>query len=446
MLSLLPIPQRSLNHPRQEIFLSSHSSGHGTATSTPTRTSATPPPPLWRNRDFVLIASGQAVSDVGTQVSHLAFPLLLLLLTGSPALAGLVGAARTIPYFLMALPAGALVDRWNRRTVMLVCDTGRALSLGSIPLAAAFNMLSLPQLYLVAFIEGLLGVVFDIAAVACLPRVVSREQLAQATSWQIAGSGGASLAGPPLGGLLYAIKATLPFLADAVSYAVSVLSLFFVRTPLQGERSGQREPIAQEIRTGLAWLWQKPTIRLLALLSGLLNLVAPGASALLVIVLAREQDAAPSLIGLIVAGTGIGYILGSLVTGAIRRRFTFAKIMLATCWLFPLIWGCFALARGNVFLLGVVSAAFAFIDPIYDITQFSYRMVLIPDALQGRVTSAYRVIARATPPLGLALTGILLQRAGALVTIATLGSALLAMAILATASRAIRAAPEHPNA
>lgn len=402
-----------------------------------------PQTPLWRNRDFLLIASGQTVSDAGTQISHLAFPLLLLLLTRSPAQAGLAGALRTVPYFLMALPAGALVDRWNRRTVMLLSDTGRALSLASIPIAAAFNALTLPQLYIVAFVEGMLGVIFDVAAVSSLPRVVSDRQLPQATAWQVAGGGGATLAGPPLGGLLYAVNSALPFLADAISYAVSVVTLLFVRTPLQGERTKPPEPMAREIRAGLTWLWHKPVIRTLAILGGLLNFVTPGASTLLVIVLAHQQHASSALIGLIFAGMGVGYILGSLVAGVVQRWFAFKTIMLVTCWLFAGIWACYAFAANNLLLLAIVSAVFAFVDPIFDITQFSYRMVRIPDALQGRVNSAYRVIARATPPLGLALAGILLQSAGAFPTIAVLGVSPLLMALLATMSRAIRTAPSR---
>ena len=184
-------------------------------------------------------------------------------------------------------------------------------------------------------------------------------------------------------------------------------------------------------------------VRILAILSGLLNFVAPGASALLVIVLAQRQHASSPLIGLIFAGMGVGYILGSVLAGFIQRWLSFKTIMLVTCWLFAMVWGCYAFATSNLLLLVLVSALFAFIDPVYDITQFSYRMALIPDALQGRVNSAYRAIARATPPLGVALTGILLQTWGGLGAIAVLGAFLLAMAILATTSRAIRTAPDH---
>ena len=411
-----------------------------------TETNATSLRPLWRNREFLLIEGGQAISDIGTQVSHLAFPLLVLALTHSPAQAGLVGTLRAAPYFLLALPAGALVDRWNRRTVMLVCDSGRALCLGAIAVAVAAHALSLPLIYLVALGEGILGVIYSLASIACLPRIVPRAQLPRAYAWGAADEGVMSLAGPPLGGALYALGRGLPFLADAVSYVVSVVALLFIRTPLQGERSAPREPMAREIRAGLSWLWRQPTIRTLAILSGLINVVAPEANALLIIVLAQRQHASSSVIGLIFAGMGVGYIVGSLLVALIRRYVSFRVIMVVSCWLYALCWGCYIFGVGSLVALAVVSALFAVNDPLYDITQFSYRMALIPDELQGRVNSVYRMIARATPPLGLALTGVLLQRLGGLTTIALLGLFPLAMALLATTSRAIRAAPDHPRA
>ena len=282
------------------------SSQRAATASQPIESAQTPRAPLWRNREFVLLEGGQSISDAGTQVSHLAFPLLVLALTGSPAQAGLVGTLRAAPYFLLALPAGALVDRWDRRTVMLVCDSGRALCLGAIALAAAMNALSLPLIYAVALGEGMLGVIYSLASIACLPRIVPKPQLPQAYAWGAADEGAMSLIGPPLGGALYALGRGLPFLADAVSYVVSVVALLFIHTPLQGERTTPREPMAREIRAGLAWLWRQPTIRMLAILSGLINVVAPEASALLVIVLAQRQHASSATIGLIFAGIVVG--------------------------------------------------------------------------------------------------------------------------------------------
>jgi MFS family permease len=170
----------------------------------PAREPATPPP-LRRNRDFLLLWSGQVVSTVGTRITSLAYPLLVLALTRSPAKAGIVGFAQTLPFLLLFLPAGALVDRWNRKWVMLVSDGGRALALGSIAIALALERLTLVQIALVAFVEGGLFVFFQLAETAALPHVVPRAQLATALAQNQARDQGADLAGQPLGGLLFGI-------------------------------------------------------------------------------------------------------------------------------------------------------------------------------------------------------------------------------------------------
>ena len=197
-----------------------------------------PSVPLWRNRNFLLLISGQAVSSVGSQVSLLAFPLLILALTHSPAQAGLITGLRGLAFAFFCLPAGALVDRWNRKRVMILCDLGRALALGSIPLAFAFGQLTLVQLYIVSLVEGALFALFNLAEVACLPHVVSKEQLPAATAQDQVLYAVSGLFGPALSGALYSIASTLPFLADAVSYAASVASLSTVSSAcLQSEAS-----------------------------------------------------------------------------------------------------------------------------------------------------------------------------------------------------------------
>src|SRR2546421_2105891 len=135
------------------------------------------PVPLWRNRDYMLLWSGQMISSVGTRVSMLAFPLLVLAITHSPAQAGLIAALRGLPYALFILPAGALVDRWDRKRVMILCDTGRALALGSISVALVLGHLTIIQLAIVSLVEGTLFTFFGLAETACLPQVVTKEQL-----------------------------------------------------------------------------------------------------------------------------------------------------------------------------------------------------------------------------------------------------------------------------
>src|SRR5215469_1582573 len=118
---------------------------------------------LWRNRDYLLLWVGQTLSDTGSAVSELAFPLLVLAVTHSAAQAGFVAALRALPALLLTLPAGALVDRWDRRHLMLACDAGRALALASIPTAYVFGWLSIWQLSAAAFGEGALAIIFDLA-------------------------------------------------------------------------------------------------------------------------------------------------------------------------------------------------------------------------------------------------------------------------------------------
>jgi MFS family permease len=205
---------------------------------------------LWQNRDYLLLWGGQAISTTGSTASELALPLLILSLTHSPVQAGLMGALRTVSILLTNLPAGALVDRWNRKYTMMGCDTGRAVALASIPLALALGHLTAAQLYLVAMAEGALATFFDLAQAASIPRVVRKEQLPTAIAQQEVTGGVVTLLGPSLGGMLYGLARSLPFLADAISYVASVCSLLFVRTPLQEKRTRIPGMLHMEIATG----------------------------------------------------------------------------------------------------------------------------------------------------------------------------------------------------
>ncbi len=387
----------------------------------------------------MLLWSGQVISSLGTQVSQLAFPLFILFLTHSPVQAGLAGALRALPYLIFSLSAGALIDRWDRKRVMILCDSGRALALASIPLALAFGVLTVAQLYIVSFLEGTLFVFFNIAEVACLPRVVLKEQLPAANAQNLATEGITSLVGPPLSGILYSIASTLPFLADAVSYVVSVLSLFFIKTKFQGERVVAQRSLWIEIKAGLSWLWHHPIIRFMAILTGGNNLISAG-FILVIIVLAQHMHASPFTIGLIFAIGGIGGILGAIIAPPIQKRYSFAQAIIGTSWLFGLLTFLYVLAP-NPLVLGIITALIFINGPIYNVVSVSYRQTLIPDELQGRVNSAFRLIAFCGQPLGLAVTGVLLQTIDAIPTVLLMSSGLLALAVMATLNRHIRNVP-----
>jgi len=271
---------------------------------------------LWRNRDYMLFWSGRTISALGTSTSGIAFPLLILALTRSPALAGLAGALRAAPYVLLSLPAGALVDRWDRKRVMLLCDTSRALILGSIPLAWWAGRLSLAQLYAATTIEGTLLLFYNTANLSALPRLVRQEQLGAASAQDEGAYYAASLLGPAVGGVLYQIARALPFLADALSYLVSVLSLLLIKTDLRQDTDGGARPrhLGADMLEGLVWLWRQPIIRAVSMLDAADTLVVSNIG-LVVIVLAQQHHATPTTIGAIFAVAGIGGVLGSVAGG-----------------------------------------------------------------------------------------------------------------------------------
>jgi predicted MFS family arabinose efflux permease len=397
---------------------------------------ATRPGRLWRNRNYMLLWSGQAVSTIGTEVSTVAFPLLVLFLTGSPAQAGLMGATRALPYLFFSLPAGALVDRWDRKRVMMFCDAGRAIAMGSIPVALVFNHLSLAQLYIVSAVEGSLFVFFNIAEVACLPRVVAKEQLPAATAQNAATDGTAVLLGPALGGALFGLHSLLPFVADAVSYAVSVVTLFFIPVRFQGERKiDAQRSLRTEIAEGLVWLWRQPLIRFIAVLTGVTNI--PGL-ALIVIVVAKEQMHASSLVvGLIFTIGGIGGIIGAAIAPWVQKRLRFATVIIGTMWVWTLLFPFYALAPNPVWL-GIVVALTFVLFPLYNVVQLSYRLALIPDELQGRVNSVFRLVAFAGQPIGLAITGFLLEAFNPLVTVLAFMALQAFVTLLATINHHVR--------
>ncbi len=407
---------------------------------------AAPVPPLWRSRDFMLLWSGQAISGLGSAISGIVFPLLVLALTHSPAAAGLAAAMFSLPYLIFSLPIGALIDRWDRKRVMILCDTGRALSVASVPLALVFGVLTVWQLYANAFIEGTLYVFFNIAEVAALSRVVPKTQLPAATAQNGISENAAGLIGPSLGGVLYSVLgAAVPFVFDAVSYAVSVISLALIKTRFQETRAVSEIPrnLRAEIAEGVRWVWRNPLIRFLALLTGANNF-ANAAAFLLIIVLAQRLGADATAIGTILSIGSVGGLLGSLVGGQVQKRFRLGQVIPTVVWVFGLLLPLYAFAP-NVLTLGAITALWLFINPIYNVVQFSYRVALIPDALQGRVNSSFRLIAFGFQPLGASIAGVLIEAIGPQATILGFAAWVLGWAVLATLNPALRHAPPLPS-
>ena len=199
-------------------------------------------PGLGHNRDYLLLWTGGAVSLLGSQMSMVAYPLVALALTGSPTKAGFVGTSALLGQMVFRLPAGALVDRHDRRRTMLVADALRGLVILGVTVALVLGALGLPLLVVAAFTENAMGEFFRPASTAAVRRVIDPAQMPEAVSRSEARSYGATIVGPPLGGLLYGLAQYLPFAADAASYIYSFVSTFLVRTPMQPEPPATTEP------------------------------------------------------------------------------------------------------------------------------------------------------------------------------------------------------------
>lgn len=385
-------------------------------TSTDTDYPATAPS-LWRNRDFWLLWSGQAVSQLGTQISTLALPLLVLSITGAPLQAGIIAAVQRAPYLILGLPAGALVDRWDRRVVMVTCDTVRFLTYGSIPVVAWLGSLHLVQFYLVALVGGATHVLFDVADNASFPRVIPPVDLPRAVSAMESTNAAVGLLGPGLGGVLVGVGRTIvggvtvAYAVDSLSYLASALSLLKIHAPFQAERNtGEHSSVRDDIVVGLRYLRARSLLGVLAVYN-MVVIMLGGPASLAVIVLARDIRADVHAIGLIFAVGGVGGLIGAAIMPWVRARFRVGQILLGSVvvWLLSMV--VLALAD-SVAMLMVGWAVNTLSIPVYFTTLYAYRTTLVPDELQGRVNSVFRLMAYIGSTVGPVAGGVLLGPLG----------------------------------
>ena len=401
---------------------------------------------LW-NRDFALLTTGQLLSTLGSQLTTIAFPLLVLAVTHSPAKAGLVAFARLIPFALFTLRAGVAADRWNRKRVMILADGVRALALASLVVAIVLDEVAFWHVVVVAFVEGAGSTLFVAAQPGALRAVVPRRQLPDAISVQGAQRATVRLAGPPLGAALFGLGRAVPFLVDAGSYAFSILSLLAMRTPFQEERQVQVARLRSQIAEGFGFLWSRPFLRTCAFLYGLGNFTIP--SVLFVIVVVGERQGLSSgEIGVLIGAFGVCTLIGSLVSPLFRRSLSMRTILLLELWtglgsVLFIVWP-------NVYVLTASILPQALTLPVTDSVVFAYGIAVTPDRLLGRVESVRNNIALLIAPLGPLVAGFLLSTVSAPMTISVFAVVTLTLALWATVSPSIRNAPsldeldDHP--
>jgi len=368
-------------------------------------------PPLWRNHNYLLLQSGQIVSFIGNQQQFLALPLLVLALTGSVVQAGLAIGLNAVATIVVSPIAGVLVDRWNRKTTMLLCDAGRMFVTLTIPLAFWSHMLTMSQIYVAVAIASILGTIFSVANAAALPNVVMQDQLPLALSQSQAAYTSVRIVGSLIGGTLYSIGKVIPFLVNALSFGVSVLSLGLIRGNFQRSAEDARQPLLEAIAEGFAWLWKQPLLRFLTIVNGADSL-RYGAGYLVILILAKNVHASPSGIGAIFTAAGVGALLGNIASNWARKRFSFGKITISMLWLEALMFPLYAIAP-NVLIMCLVAAAEEFVGPIYTVSLDTYRLMATPDSMRGRMSSTVQLVMQGAQSVGAIVGGMLIQGVGA---------------------------------
>ena len=393
---------------------------------------------LGRNRDFVLLWTGQAVSMLGSRVSSIAYPFLVLSLGHSAGDAGLVGFVAALPYLLFQLPAGVWVDRVDRKRLMIGCDVIRGVALASVVVAVALGAATLAQIAAVAFVEGAMFVAFTAAERSAIANVVEPGQLTAALSMNEARTRAAGLAGQPLGAFLFGLGRALPFLFDALSYLASVVTLALVKSELQAEREPRRRNFLRELGEGFGWLGRHRFLLDASISVSLGNLVVR-ANQLLIIVLATEQGIGAGIVGLMLATAGFGGVLGSMVAPRVEGLLGPRAVVIgsAVIWavLFPLFTG-----NTNPWVFGFAWGGASFVGAIWNVVVGSYQLSLVPDELRGRVASIGGLMAYGAMALGALLSGVLISTAGTDGATWTLRVAIVVVAVATVADPHIRSA------
>jgi MFS family permease len=369
---------------------------------------------LFRQPDFLKLWSAETISQFGTQVSLLAVPTVaILVLKAPPFEVALLGTVEFLPFLLFTLPAGVWVDRLRRRPILIAGDVGRAISLASIPIAYELGVLSIWQLYVVGFANGLLTVFFDVAYQSYLPSLVEREHLVEGNSKLEVSRSAAQILGPGVaGGLIGIVTAPLAIVADALSFVGSALFVSRIRRaePLP-DRSGPdgQAPASmrEEIRDGLRYVLGHPYLRMIAAATGTSNLFSNIQFSLYLYYVYTTLGLDPATVGVIFGIGSIGTMIGALTANRIAGRIGVGPAIVASiaigfpgALLIPLAPGTFPYP-----FLVAAAALGGFAALVYNINQVSFRQAITPERMQGRMNATMRFIVWGTIPIGQIIGG-----------------------------------------
>jgi MFS family permease len=366
---------------------------------------------LWHNVDFRRLWAAQTVSQFGSEITGLALPLLaILVLHATTFEVAALAVVDWLPFFLFSLPAGVWIDRLRRRPILIAADVGRALVLGSVPLAYLLDVLTLAQLYAAGLLAGTLTVFFDLSYQSYLPSVVERNELGEGNAKLEVSRSSAQVAGPGLAGVLVSVL-TAPYaiLADAISFLASALFLSRIRRP---ERTSERRPeqpraFRAEIREGLGFVLRHPILRPIVLFVGVSNVFVNMLFAIYLVYAVRELGLDAKTIGLIFSLGSLGSLLGALTANRVARAIGVGPglIAVATTGGFGLL--LIPLASGGLVLpfLVVAHLLWGFFVLNYFVSAISLIQAITPDHLLGRTNASRRFLVQGVIPVGALLGG-----------------------------------------
>jgi MFS family permease len=407
---------------------------------------------LWRHPDFLKLWSAETVSQFGSQISLLALPLVAIdVLHATAFQVAALSVVEFLPFLLVSLPAGVWVDRLRRRPILVLGDLARALLLVSIPIAHAFDALTLAQLYGVGFFVGISTVFFDVAYQSYLPSLVERRQLVDGNSKLEISRSSAQVGGPGVAGLLIDwLTAPAAVLLDAVSFVGSALFLFGIRkheTPPQGERAAPRRRMRDDLREGLRYVIKHPYLKNIAASTAAFNFFGMLQFAVLIVFARRALHLSPKAIGLAFTFSNVGPLIAAFSANRISNRFGVGPTIIGASMLGGPMFLLVPFAPHGNAALAVLAPAFlvgGFTGVVYNVTQLSLRQAMTPERIQGRMNSVMRFIVWGTIPLG-SLTGGVLASAVGLKTaliVGGIGATFSFLPVLLSPVRGVREMPD----
>lgn len=396
-------------------------------------------PSLWRDRNFVTMWGGQALSQFGAQIVELAVPVLaVLLLHATEAQVGYLNAAAMAAFLVVGLPAGAWIDRMRKRHVMIWADAVRALTLAAVPALHLLGILEMWHLYVVALIVGIATVFFDVSYQSLVPSLVQPKQIADAngkleSTQQLAGLTGPAIAG----GLVGLISAPLAILATVGTYIASMIALLSTRDHEERRASEDRAPLHREIAEGLRWVFGNPLLRRIVTTTAISNLTSTLVFTLTPIFFLRILGFSPELMGLLFSLGAVGGLLGAIATPRLVARFGEARLIPLSAIGFSLAMVPFPLAAilptpAAFVMLVLQGMLMGFGVLVYNITQVTFRQRITPPRLLGRMNASIRFCVWGVMPLSALAAGWLGTWLGTVPTlwIGTVGALLSALPVV----------------